>query len=179
LPTVFISSESTGWIRTRPLSRCYPDRWRRRGQPARRLGWAIVLGLLLAAQDATAQAPDSEPAVKMSRSGICHARGTVHYRQTIYFEAFDSIEAYLAAGGRRKGGERAADLPQPVYRGTNPPRYYRPYVVGGVIAAVALIGGGAMLWRRRKVTRPLRDFHNRERRRWEGHKLEPRKPPRR
>jgi len=172
---VFISGESTGWIRTRPLSRRYPDRWRRRGQPARRLGWVIVLALLLAAQDATAQTSDSEPAVKMSRSGICHVRGTVHYRQTIYFEAFDSMEACRAAGGRRMGGERAADQPQPVYRGAHPPRYYRPYVAGGVVAVAALIVGGAYLWRRRKANQPLRDFQDRERRRWEGHKLEPEK----
>jgi hypothetical protein len=114
----------------------------------------------------------------MSRSGICHARGTVHYQQTIYFEAFDSIEACRAAGGRRMGGERGAEQPQPVYRGTHPPRYYRPYVAGGVIALAALIVGGAFWWRHWKARQPLRDFHDRERRRWEGHKLEPRKPPR-
>jgi hypothetical protein len=59
---------------------------------------AIVLGLLMAAPAATAQTAESELLVKMSRSGVCHPRGTVHYRQTIYFEAFDSMEACRAAG---------------------------------------------------------------------------------
>ncbi len=130
------------------------------------------------AQGAAAQTADHEPAVKMSRSGICHARGTVHYQQTIYFEAFDSMEACRAAGGRRMGGARDADQPQPVYRGTRPASDYRPYVAGGVIALAALLVGGAYLWRRWKAGQPLHDFNDRERRRWEGHKIEPRKPPR-
>lgn len=137
---------------------------------------AIVLCALLAAEAATAQTPDNEPAVKMSRSGICHARGTVHYRQTIYFEAFDSMEACRAAGGRRMGGARDADRPQPVYRGTRPASDYRPYVAGGVIALAALLVGGAYLWRRWKVRRTLRAFEESRRRHWEGHKIEPRKP---
>jgi hypothetical protein len=74
----------------------------------------------------------------------------VHYRQTIYFEAFDSMEACLAANARRMGGEYGAEQPQPVYRGTHPPRYYRPYVIGGVIGVSALIVGAAFLWRRWK-----------------------------
>lgn len=176
--TVFISTESTSWIRTRPHSRPYPDGWRRQEQPGSGFALAIVLGLLMAAPDATAQATDSEPDVKMSRSGICHQRGTVHYRQTIYFKAFDSMETCLAAGGRRMGGEFDADRSQPVHRETRPRRDYRPFVAGGVVAAAALIAGSGFLWRRRKVSKRLRDFHDRERRRWEGHKIEPRKPPR-
>jgi hypothetical protein len=58
----------------------------------------MALVLLLTAEVAATQASESDPAVKMSRSGICHERGTVHYRQTIYFEAFDSMEACRAAG---------------------------------------------------------------------------------
>jgi hypothetical protein len=138
----------------------------------------IALVLLLMAQAAAAQTSETDPAVKMSRSGICHARGTVHYRQTIYFEAFESMEACRAAGGRRMGGARDANEPQPVYRGSRPPSDYRPYVAGGVIALAALIVGGAFLWRRWKIRRTLRAFEESRRRRWEGHKIEPRKPPR-
>lgn len=138
----------------------------------------IALVLLLTAEGAAAQNADAEPPVKMSRSGICHERGTVHYQQTIYFEAFDSIEACRAAGGRRMGGEFDPAQPQPVYRGTRPASDYRPYVAGGVIALAALLVGGAFLWRRWKVGRTMRAFEESRKRRWEGHKLEPRKPPR-
>jgi hypothetical protein len=74
------------------------------------------------------------------------------------------------------GGARYANQPQPVYRGSRLAGDYRPYVAGGVIALAALIVGGAFWWRSRKVRQPLRDLKDRERRRWEGHKIEPRKP---
>jgi len=114
----------------------------------------------------------------MSRSGICHERGTVHYRQTIYFEAFDSMAACRAAGGRRMGGAFDANQPQPVYRGSRPASDYRPWLASAGVVLAALIVGGICIWRRRKARQPLRDFRDRERRQWEGHKLEPRKPPR-
>ncbi len=132
----------------------------------------------MSAPAATAQTADSEPVVKMSRSGICHARGTVHYQQTIYFEAFDSMAACRAAGGRRMGGEREPDQPQPVYRGSRPASDYRPWVAGGVIALAVLLVGGAYRWQRWKVRRTLRAFEESRKRRWEGHRLEPRGPPR-
>jgi hypothetical protein len=40
------------------------------------------------------------PAVKKSRSGICHDRGSRWYDQTIHFEAFDTLNACLESGGR-------------------------------------------------------------------------------
>jgi hypothetical protein len=86
---------------------------------------------------AHAQAADTKPAVKMSRSGICHERGSVHHRQTIYFESFPSLEACLAAGGRPMGGEAAVGAPTHDYRGTRPPRNYWPHAI--IVAAV----GGA------------------------------------
>ena len=52
---------------------------------------------------ASAQPAGAETPVKMSRTGICHERGTVHYQQTIYFQPFDSMEACLKAGGRQMG----------------------------------------------------------------------------
>jgi hypothetical protein len=138
----------------------------------------IALVLLLTAAVAAAQTSEIGPAVKMSRSGICHERETVHYQQTIYFEAFDTMEACRAAGGRRMGGEFDANQPQPVYRGSRPASDYRPWVAGGVIALAVLLVGGAYLWRRWKVRRTLRAFEESRKRRWEGHRLEPREPPR-
>lgn len=40
------------------------------------------------------------PAVKKSRSGICHDRSSPWYEQTIHFEPFDSLKECLDSGGR-------------------------------------------------------------------------------
>jgi hypothetical protein len=40
------------------------------------------------------------PAVKMSRNGICHERGSRYYGQTVHYTAYPSIRACLNAGGR-------------------------------------------------------------------------------
>ncbi len=42
----------------------------------------------------------SQPAVKMSSSGICHAKGTTYYNATKKFTSFSSVKACLSAGGR-------------------------------------------------------------------------------
>ncbi len=39
-------------------------------------------------------------AVKMSRSGICHAPGSSYYAQTMNFTPYSSLDACLSAGGR-------------------------------------------------------------------------------
>ena len=52
-------------------------------------------------QDEPAAQSQNEPPVKMSRSGICHAKGSVFYKRTKRFEAFQSVRACLEAGGRR------------------------------------------------------------------------------
>jgi len=44
---------------------------------------------------------NDEPPVKMSKSGICHARGTSYYAQTKNYTAYNTLEACLRAGGRR------------------------------------------------------------------------------
>ncbi|MEO1220870.1 MAG: hypothetical protein AAFY42_05900 [Pseudomonadota bacterium] len=49
--------------------------------------------------EATAQSK-SEPPVKMSRSGICHAKGTTFYSRTKNFRPFQTMQACLDAGGR-------------------------------------------------------------------------------
>jgi len=116
----------------------------------------------------------------MSRNGVCHERGSVHYQQTIYFEAFDSIETCVAAGGRQMGGEFEDNAPQLTYRGSHPPRYFVPYIVMGVVVATVLFAAVILpMWRRRQSGRSLRSFEDRERRLWKGHKLEPKNRPRR
>jgi len=140
----------------------------------RRIGAVIMwlaafLGL---ASIARAQGPDLEPAVKMSRSGICHERGTVHYQQTIYFQPFDSLEACLASGGRRMGGEPSVRAPAYDYRATHPPRSSWPYAL---IATAAVLVVGFLLRHRWQVRRTYREFEDRSKRRWEGHKLEPKR----
>ena len=40
------------------------------------------------------------PAVKKSRSGICHDHNSRWYDQTIHFEAFATLNACLESGGR-------------------------------------------------------------------------------
>ena len=108
----------------------------------------------------------------MSRSGICHERGTVHYQQTIYFEPFESMQACFAAGGRRMGDE-----PQPhIYRGTHPSRIYALLVILGIIAALAIIVGVGVPWWRRRRLKLVRMEEERARQYWEGHKLEPKNP---
>ena len=39
-------------------------------------------------------------AVKMSRSGICHAPGTTYYARTMNFAPYSTLDGCLAAGGR-------------------------------------------------------------------------------
>ena len=42
----------------------------------------------------------NSPPVKMSRSRICHAKGTRYYHQTKNFSAYNTVKACLNAGGR-------------------------------------------------------------------------------
>ncbi len=45
-------------------------------------------------------APSTDPAVKKSTTGICHAKGTRYYSQTTHFTAYNSVADCLANGGR-------------------------------------------------------------------------------
>ena len=38
--------------------------------------------------------------VKKSRSGICHAPGSIYYARTLNFTSFNSLQACLESGGR-------------------------------------------------------------------------------
>lgn len=45
-------------------------------------------------------APSTDPAVKKSTTGICHAKGTRYYSQTTNFTAYSTVQACLSSGGR-------------------------------------------------------------------------------
>jgi hypothetical protein len=59
---------------------------------------AMLAGLNLSAGLAIA---NEEPPVKMSKTGICHARGTSYYAQTRNYTAYNTLEECLQAGGRK------------------------------------------------------------------------------
>lgn len=42
----------------------------------------------------------SEPPVKMSKTGICHAKGSTYYAQTKSFTPYKTLQECLKAGGR-------------------------------------------------------------------------------
>lgn len=42
----------------------------------------------------------TNPNVKKSNTGICHAKETTYYGRTLNFTAYDSIDDCLASGGR-------------------------------------------------------------------------------
>jgi hypothetical protein len=62
-------------------------------------------------QAASESAGDTEkqdgPAVKKSRAGICHLRGTAGYERTQRYEAFTRIELCVESGGRPLKGTNA------------------------------------------------------------------------
>jgi micrococcal nuclease len=60
----------------------------------------VLVAILLAAASASIAATRADAAVKKSKHGICHERGTFGYQQTVHFETFASIEACLKSGGR-------------------------------------------------------------------------------
>lgn len=116
-----------------------------------------------------------EPPVKLSRSGICHDHTSPNYRQLTTYDPFDSVEACRAAGGRLPGSKQALPyVPQPA----NPPWWKTVdwgYLIGSTVV-VLLIGGTVIYpwysrWRTRRVLRRAEDA---ARRRWEGHRLDPR-----
>ena len=59
---------------------------------------AMVAGFCLTADVATA---NDEPPVKMSKSGICHERGSTYYSKTKNYTAYNTLEECLQAGGRK------------------------------------------------------------------------------
>lgn len=61
---------------------------------------AAAAGLGIVAMVPTVAAAQSGPAVKMSRSGICHPRGGSYYNKTKTYTPYPSMEACIRAGGR-------------------------------------------------------------------------------
>jgi len=59
----------------------------------------LVISLILLAFSSLALA-QSDPPVKMSSTGICHAQGSTYYNQTKKFTAYKTIDECLKAGGR-------------------------------------------------------------------------------
>ena len=57
----------------------------------------IALLLLLLSVSAFAQ---PEPPVKMSKTGICHEKGSTYYAQTKSFTPYKTLQECLKAGGR-------------------------------------------------------------------------------
>lgn len=62
--------------------------------------YGVLVAIVLATGLVSSAATPPDVAVKKSKNGICHERGTSGYQQTIHFKAFGSIEACLQSGGR-------------------------------------------------------------------------------
>lgn len=60
----------------------------------------LLAAILLVAGSASFADPASDVAVKKSRNGICHERGSSGYEQTKRFKAFETLGACLKSGGR-------------------------------------------------------------------------------
>lgn len=145
----------------------------------------LVCVRLLAGVPLTVVDADSgSPSVKLSRTGICHEQGTDFYERTKHLQAFDSIDACLAAGGRRPkappqmNSEDANN--QSIAKGDD-------YSSGSAeesdsdgwpwtgllsICGILAVGGGIVAcWRRHQQHDVFRKQNADERRRVEGHRL--------
>jgi len=140
---------------------------------------ALLVLLLLIVQSATLSA-DEYPGIKKSRNGICHERGTIHYVQTEYFEAFSTMEECLASGGRK-----AFAVPDNAPTVTESRGAYSltaslnliwiALAIGAVVGAILLV----FWWPRYQHRRRLRRLEQQARERWGGHRLEPKGPRKR
>jgi hypothetical protein len=52
------------------------------------------------AATATAKTADADPAVKKSKTGICHDKTSASYKQTTNFTAFKAMDECVKSGGR-------------------------------------------------------------------------------
>jgi hypothetical protein len=64
-------------------------------------GWVSAVILACSGIFANTAIADDEPPVKMSKSGICHAKGTSYYNKTKNYTAYNTLEECLQAGGRK------------------------------------------------------------------------------
>jgi hypothetical protein len=134
------------------------------------MAWTRICVLILLAGLASSSvvADEKDPAVKLSRSGICHERGTSSYGATLHYEPFDSLADCIKAGGRarksKKGQPESHGSPAPVVDappaasdgispevGTSWGETLRGLATGP--ARYVLIGAAALLWAGNLVAR--------------------------
>ena len=60
----------------------------------------LMVVLAISISNISAVSAQSDPPVKMSSSGICHAQGSTYYNQTKKFTAYKTLDECLKAGGR-------------------------------------------------------------------------------
>ncbi len=60
----------------------------------------LMVVLAISISNISAVSAQSDPPVKMSSSGICHAQGSTYYNQTKKFAAYKTLDECLKAGGR-------------------------------------------------------------------------------
>ena len=60
----------------------------------------IIISLILFIFSSVSAFAQSDPPVKMSSSGICHAQGSTYYNQTKKFTAYKTVDECMKAGGR-------------------------------------------------------------------------------
>lgn len=146
---------------------------------ASRLGFVdarlvIALSAMFLARTVCSQNSSADPAVKKSRQGICHERGTVSYVQTIYFDSFPSMQACLSSGGRQTGLSAAMPLDRSIHwwdRLTSDD-VDKAAAIAVIAAAIVLVAIALLTpwYRKRRIRRKYREFAASERRRWEGHR---------
>jgi hypothetical protein len=64
------------------------------------IGVFLILGILSAIFSGSVSASEVDPAVKMSKSEICHAVDSSYYKRTKNFTSFATLEDCIDAGGR-------------------------------------------------------------------------------
>ena len=60
----------------------------------------LVISLILLVFSFSIALAQSDPPVKMSSTGICHAHGSPYYNQTKKFTSYKTVDECLKAGGR-------------------------------------------------------------------------------
>lgn len=134
----------------------------------------IVAGILaLVHQGAAADAVTAEPAVKLSRNGVCHDRTSPNFRQLATYDGYETIEACLQAGGRLPNGARSQPFqPKPA----NPAWWQEFDWIWGIGMAtffIAVLFPPLRIWYfRRRQRRGFRNAETDARRRWEDHRLD-------
>ena len=64
------------------------------------IGVFLILGILSAIFSGSVSASEVDPAVKMSKSEICHAVDSSYYNRTKNFTSFETLKECIEAGGR-------------------------------------------------------------------------------